>query len=222
MRDRRREAKPAIMPAVFRQKGFRRIFWLWIFLLFSNLCLYVTSPEVLTAVGAHLVVEDPLKKADAIVVYGGGVGVERLKHAVDLYKKGYSDKILLSGGVGSGTNPRSWAVRLKDQAIRMGVPAEAVWLDEKGESTYDNAVYAVNMFRENGWKTGIIVSSPYHMRRSMWTTREAAAEAQLPVEWIASPSTTSPFAPDTWWRNGRMRELIVGEYVKMVGYWIRY
>ncbi len=199
----------------------RLIAWLVIpLLLVSGTVLF--KEEILTGIGAFLVVERPLQKADVIVVFGGAEKLERLSHAVQLYRQGYAEKIFLSGGIGKYPKPISWAFRMKEQAVKWGIPPERIILDEKAESTYDNARNTVQLFKEQGFRSGILVTSPYHMRRSLWTLEHLTNEQGSAYQWIPSPTTNSPFHADNWWKNAKMRDLVLEEYAKMIGYWVLY
>src|SRR3972149_1878023 len=61
-----------------------------------GVALYVGYPFLLKAIGRYLVTEDPLQKADAIVVLAGNGGVARTLEAVRLYQDGYAPKIILT------------------------------------------------------------------------------------------------------------------------------
>ena len=56
--------------------------------------LLLLAVFALSRLGAWLVVEDPLEKADAIFVLGG-TRYERPLEAVDLYKAGWAPRIML-------------------------------------------------------------------------------------------------------------------------------
>jgi hypothetical protein len=57
-------------------------------ILFAVVTLYLVHPFALGAIGRHLVAEEPLKSADAIVVIGWDKKGDRVEHAVKLFRQG--------------------------------------------------------------------------------------------------------------------------------------
>jgi uncharacterized SAM-binding protein YcdF (DUF218 family) len=117
--------------------------------------------------------------ADAIVLLGGATRgdtqfgaladlnehADRLIHAVSLYKAGKAPTIVLTGGSPEGT--RTEAEQMKDLLEVMGVPGEHVLLEKKSRNTHDNAVYSAELLRAEGIDRILLVTSAYHMRRSL-------------------------------------------------------
>lgn len=100
-------------------------------------------------------------KSDVIVVLGGDEG--RLEKAVELYKQGYASKILLSP-----ISPLPGGLSISE-ANKLGIPREAI-LVESGSSSTRNTIYYLNNIMINyNFKSAIIVTSDYHMRRTMMT-----------------------------------------------------
>lgn len=64
--------------------------------------------------------------------------------AAELYKKGYSSKILFSGGLGRNTNDlwtRSEAERFADIAVGEGVPREDIIIENQSTNTAENIIF---------------------------------------------------------------------------------
>lgn len=120
-----------------------------------------------------------LPRADIIILLGGAIRSEfhrahpadlnaradRLLHALRLYRAEKAPRILLSGGVVSGITPESrlMARHLQD----MGVPCEAILLEEASRSTLENARFVVPRLRELGVERALLVTSAFHMRRTL-------------------------------------------------------
>lgn len=83
--------------------------------------------------------QDDRKQGDCIFVYGGK-GIERVRESVELYKNKQSGYILFSGGYKYGKYACSEAVTIKENAIRMGVPAESILVEELSNNTKENAI----------------------------------------------------------------------------------
>jgi len=112
------------------------------------------------------------QKADAIVVFGGGVGetgspgkstIERARYAAELYNKGYASKIIFSSGYFYIYND---AENMKLIALSMGVPKRNIILEQRANSTYENVIFSKEILDKNKWNSILLVSSPYHMRRA--------------------------------------------------------
>ena len=146
------------------------------------------TPLVWT-VAAPLRIDDPPRQADAIVVFAGGVGEsgtagggyqERVRHAVDLYRAGYAPRLIFSSGFVFAFRE---AEVMRDLAQRLGVPAQAIVLEKRASSTFENVVLVRDILRDGGSHVILLVSSPYHMRRAMLTWHRQAPD----IEAIATP-----------------------------------
>jgi uncharacterized SAM-binding protein YcdF (DUF218 family) len=172
---------------------------------------------------APLKISDPPRRADAIVVFAGGVGestkagggtAERLKAAVDLYKSGQARYLIFSSGY---VYSFFEAKDMLAQAIGQGVPASAILLEERSTNTYQNVVYVNDILRDRHWRTILLVSSPYHMRRATLVWRKAAPEVTV----IHTPPPRSQFYDHG--RGATFEQVwgIVHEYVAILAYWRR-
>ncbi|MBI4355029.1 MAG: YdcF family protein [Candidatus Omnitrophica bacterium] len=118
-----------------------------------------------------LKVADPLRPVDAIIVLGGGVGEsgragqgyeERIQYAVQLYRDGYAPALICSSGYVFVIQE---AEVMKALAVSLGVPEQAIILEQRSANTYQNAVYTAEILRHRGWHSAMVVTSPYHARR---------------------------------------------------------
>lgn len=135
------------------------------------LYLALFHTPLLWLAGEPLRIVDAPGPADAIVVFGGGVGEsgmagqgfeERVVHAVDLYRAGYARHVIFSTGY---TYTLQEALVMRALAIALGVPAEAIVVEDKARNTYENVAHVRRILDERGWRRVLVVSSPYHMRR---------------------------------------------------------
>ena len=121
------------------------------------------------------------KKYDAIVVLGAGLRPDgtpsnmledRLRGAVELYKKGIAPKIIVSGDRSSDgyDEPAS----MKKYCESCGVTSSDIITDGKGYSTYESMHNVVN---EIGLKSIIVVTQQYHTYRAVYTARKMGADA---------------------------------------------
>ncbi len=123
-----------------------------------------------------------LGKADAILVLGGAVdnlalhegrtqltsAAERMTDSVFLYQKKKAARIVFTGGSG---NLFFQTRKESDSALAfftsLGVPASAIVLESESRNTKENAEKTAELFRKKGWKTAILVTSAFHMERSI-------------------------------------------------------
>jgi uncharacterized SAM-binding protein YcdF (DUF218 family) len=103
---------------------------------------------------------DDTQKVDAIVVLTGGRN--RLKEAVKLLNNKKADKMFISG-VYKDTSLKSLQKR-KDVEI---INSENITLDKKATNTVENAIEVSHWVKENKIKSIYLVTSNYHMPRSM-------------------------------------------------------
>ena len=100
-------------------------------------------------------------------VYGDGtpcaVLKDRLDTAIDLYRAGVSDRLLLSGD--HGTVDYDEVTAMKDYALQAGVREEDIFLDHAGFSTYETMYRAANIF---GASSCVVVTQQYHLYRAVY------------------------------------------------------
>src|SRR5579884_1585809 len=116
------------------------------------------------------VTEQP--KADAIVVLGAAeyrgrpspVLEARLNHALFLYLKGLAPRIITTGGAG-GDPMFTESTVSRAYLTRRGVPAEAISVEDEGESTAQSVAAVAEMMRRMDLKSALIVSDGYHIYR---------------------------------------------------------
>ena len=137
---------------------------------------------------------DETKKADVAIVLGAGLekdGVspvfkERINHAVKLYKDGFVDYVIFTGGVGEG-NIQSDASVAAEYAMEQGVPENAIFLEEKSTITEENLQNAKMIMDKEGLSTALVVSDPLHMKRAMLMAKDCGIEA------FSSPTKTTRY-----------------------------
>lgn len=96
----------------------------------------------------------------------------RLDIAIAAYHAGASSTIVMSG---ANIDDSNWETdRMRDYALRRGIPEEAIICDEKGFSTY-----ASMQFAERNWPGGriLIASQPFHLPRAIMCGRSLGLDA---------------------------------------------
>ena len=168
-------------------------------------------------------IEAPLGPADAIVVFGGGVGEsgkagggteERVQHAVEAYKAGFAPRLLFSTGY-LYSFPEAESMR--SLAMQQGVPADAIVLEQRATDTHQNVVFTRDLLRARGWRSVLLVSSPYHMRRALLAWRKEAPEVRV----IPTPPPRSQFYDHARGASFEQLRGIAHEYLAIGWYWLR-
>ena len=171
--------------------------------------LYFLFPVGLNGLGRGLVREDPLVKSDVIIALGGDKRCLREKRAAELYLAGWARKVVVSGvqyikGVHTGESAKRYVMQL-------GVPEGDIIILRETWNTRAEGRKLGEMMRENGWGSVIVVTSPFHSRRAMYTIeravpglvfRSAPTEARAP-EWQS----------EGWWRRRGDVYLTVREFL---------
>ena len=172
--------------------------------------------------------------ADAIVVLGGGwygwvgrpdVSIDDLKYSrlalgARLYLAGRAPRVILSGG---GEGERTEARNMARGADKLGVPRQALLLEEHSTDTEGNAHYTAELARRNGVRSILLVTSALHMPRASQLFRNAGlAVVEAPVP--EPPSVRGDRWSDRWipslralWRSGRALKEYAGLLAACVG-----
>jgi uncharacterized SAM-binding protein YcdF (DUF218 family) len=167
-----------------------------------------------------LSVADRPQKSDAILVLAGNYG--RPFQAADLYREGLARKIYVSVPAREDQHrlldeagiafPREEAV-VREVLLTQGVPAGAIgFFGKDSVSTAAEAQAARALFARGAPKL-LIVTSPYHLRRTRITFTDALPGADIRV--IA---TSYDPLPQAWWRNQSAARNVLLELAKITFY----
>lgn len=173
------------------------------------------------AAGKALIVSDPLRHSDSIVVLASN-NMDRVAEAAILYREGWSRRILLSHPDESFERASQRRIGISiptDYDIhrsvlrQMGVPDTAVEdLPGHPESTEDEAALIADASRSQGLKTILVVTSPYHSRRARMYLSPLARNG---VTVVVRSSRFDSVAPAQWWRRQNDRTNVVLELLKL-------
>lgn len=191
-------------------------------LIFTLLIVAVVTRVIwLDAIAGFLVVEDDISRADVIVILGGG-GPERVEHAVKLYQSDYGNWIIATGMENKLPGlVTTWPQLAMKHAVSLGVSESVFILEERPTSTYEDALYIKEDMLDRGFKSAIIVSSPYHMRRARMIFRKVFEDKE-DIFLQFSPAEDSDFQAHRWWtREGDLID-VVNEYCKLALYFFKY
>ena len=165
---------------------------------------------ILFNLGNFLIVdEDPLK-SDVIVALSGD-NLPRTNHSVMLFKKGYSDKLLFTGDTVSNDK-----LSMEKQAIILGLSQNDIVDEDKAGSTYENAIFSKESLIKYGYKSAIIVTSDYHMRRSRLVFNKVFKDTDITLTFCSAKSIE--FNVRRWWTKTHSAKIVLMEYAKLMVY----
>jgi uncharacterized SAM-binding protein YcdF (DUF218 family) len=210
----------ANLPERPRTSGFHRLLRAALTVLLTFLVL---AAIFVAGIGRWLVREDPLDKAQAIVVLSGGLPLRALG-AAELYRAGWAPQVWLTR---SDATTRALAaleipyvgeeVYDTQVLVHTGVPAEAIHIlpDPIVNTADEMAVIAAALPAD---KSGvvIIVTSKVHTRRvaTLWR-RIGAGRGRA----IVRAASGDPFEPGHWWRSTGDALDVVRECLGILNAW---
>ncbi len=150
------------------------------------------------------VVEAAAPRTDAIVVVTGGA--QRVADAVSLLNAERGRRLLISG-VNEKTSREELA---KINPSARAALACCVDLDYRARNTIGNAIEARRWVRQHGFRSLLLVTSNYHMPRTLLEFSHAMPE----VRFVPHPVVPEQFDVAGWWNDWRTIRLLVPEYLK--------
>ena len=181
-----------------RKSGRGLVGWAWRLLLLALVWLVGVAAYIIW-VGQR----DDAAPADAIIVLGAAaydakpspVFEERIRHGIDLYKRGLAPRLIFTGGYGGVGARFSESQVARRYALRQGVPEKAILIESLSRNTHDNLRQARTLMQQHQLHSVIIVSDPLHMARALRISRD------LGIRSVGSPTPTSRFRSfATRWR----------------------
>ena len=175
--------------------------------------LYFARGPILRFAGETWVVEDPLDRADAIIVLSDdNFYADRATHAADLYRHGMAPIVVASG---RRLRPYAGIAELMEHdLIERGVPKDKILrLSHNAENTREEAETTAQQARERKWRSVIVVTSNYHTRRARYIFSHVfPPQTRVRV----SGARDGDFDPDHWWQTRKSLKEFVRELAGMV------
>ena len=111
-------------------------------------------------------------KSDCIIILGCSVYgkapspflQERLMKGIKLFREGYAEHIIVSGGKGPGEDI-SEAEAMKKFILSKGLKEENIIIEDKSKTTMENLTFSKEKMKERNFNSAIIVSNKYHLKR---------------------------------------------------------
>ncbi len=144
-------------------------------------------------------------KADGIVALTGGAA--RIDGALALLSEGRGGRLLISG-VNPSVGRREIARAIESDSLQ--TLDRSVDLGHVARDTIGNADEARDWAAKRGFRSLIVVTSDYHMPRSMIELEGAMPDVAL----IPYPVSNPHLDMERWWRHTAAVKLLMAEYVK--------
>ncbi len=182
-----------------------------------------------TAAAHWLVVREPIDQPDVLLVLAGApVYQERLAFAAVLARSNTARVLLTNDGQRGRwsralqRNPAS-VERATDALVSAGIERERiVVLPGIVRGTIDEA-RALHLYAQaHKVRSALIVTSPYHSRRALWTIRRVLRGKAVHVGIEPVPISGASSHPSIWWSTSIGWRNVAPEFVKMPYYWLAY
>lgn len=174
---------------------------------------------ILRGAGAYLIIADELQPAQAIVMLSGGDD-SRMEEALSLYHDKYGKVIILTETGRQLENYDSLHSNdIRIQLLTNGVPSGNILItDIKVSSTLDEAYAIKKLLTNQQFSSAIIVTDPYHTRRTALVFRSVFSDSQIKL--IFRPVRGSWFNSKTWFLTLDGWKYTILEYLKLFGYYL--
>jgi uncharacterized SAM-binding protein YcdF (DUF218 family) len=173
----------------------------------------------LTALGAMLIIADPIHKADAAVVLSGG-GMGRLEEAAKLYEEKYISWIILTETGESSPDFGLYSEIDRIEMVRLGVPPSQIIITEQPVNDTDEEARIVRKLAQSrGIMSLLIVTDPFHSLRTRLIFREEFRGSDIKVD--IRPVRGHWYRSSTWWTNRMGWEATINEYLRLFYYFVK-
>ena len=178
---------------------------------------FAASVWAILHAGEWLTVEDPLAKADVIVVLSGSMP-QRAIEAARLYRENYAPRVWVSRADSPVLQLEQMHIPYVGEEfynqralMALGVPVDAIHiLDVPSSNTEEEVDQVARDARSAGLHTVVVVTSMQHTRRTryIWKKR-VGSDPRLIVHHIVQDS----FDPAHWWRTSGNAMAVVREFL---------
>jgi uncharacterized SAM-binding protein YcdF (DUF218 family) len=185
--------------------------------------IFIAGVIMFRQAGRWLIREDPLAKADVIVVLSGSMPF-RAEEAARIFLMGYAPEVWLSRPEAASAALETFGIAYvgeesynRDILIHLGVPAGAIKIFPEAIVNTEEEIEEVS--QEMGAlskRDAIIVTSPPHTRRVRTLWRRLADDH---LHMTVDAAWQDPFDPDHWWRSTRDASAVAREMMGLLNAW---
>ncbi|BCD99663.1 YdcF family protein [Marinagarivorans cellulosilyticus] len=167
----------------------------------------------------YLALEQPLKKADYLLVLGSN-DIRVAETAASLFLQGWAKRVIFSGGFGrlsQGVFTQPEAQVFADIAMQKGVPQSAIIIEPRASNTGDNIQFCQQLLHSKGLPahSALLLTKPYLQRRAYATCKK---------QWPTLAVTSAPHSfnannyPNRVITGQAMHEAMLGEIQRIMEY----
>lgn len=164
-------------------------------------------------------INNSLEKADCILVLGSH-DVRVAERGAELYLQHWAPLLIFSGGLGRLTEDM-WTEAEADKfakiALEMGVPFEAILIENKSTNTGENIIFTKQLLKQHHLnpQSFIVVQKPYMERRSYATFKKHWPDKTLTV---TSPQISFLDYPNHEISLEKVIHIMVGDFQRIKVY----
>ena len=169
-----------------------------VFLVVLASVIYLARHPILRFVGESWVIEDPLDRADAILVLSDdNFFADRSTRAAEVYRQGLAPIVVASG---RRLRPYAGVSELMEHdLVERGVPKDKIIkVAHNAQNTRDEAQELARVAVERKWRKVIVVTSNYHTRRARYIFQRIFP-ARVSVR--VTGARDGSFDPERWWEK---------------------
>lgn len=145
-----------------------------------------------------IVDNDLICKSDAIILLEGD-GLNRYQHAIQLFKQGWAPLLVFSGGIINREYGSFPYEEIEPLLLKEGISEKCLLHEAISQHTRQQAEEILKLGVKNGWKSIILVASPYHQYRAYLTFIKVMFEMNRMVLIYNSPAKNLTwFTPNLW------------------------
>jgi uncharacterized SAM-binding protein YcdF (DUF218 family) len=169
-----------------------------VFLVVLVSVIYLARNPILRFVGESWIIDDPLERADAILVLSDdNLYADRSTRAAEVYRQGLAPMV-----VASGRRLRPYAgisELMEHDLVERGVPKDKIMkVAHNADNTREEARELAQVAVERKWRKVIVVTSNYHTRRARYIFRHVFPTR---VSVRVTGARDGDFDPERWWEK---------------------
>ena len=105
---------------------------------------------------------------------------------------------------------------MEQYAINMGTNKDKIIIENTSLHSRENAKYTLKILKKHGWKSIILVTSPFHQRRAYLSFKEILLKHQIKI--INYAAISDKWNPYTWYFSINNIRLVLTEIKRIVRY----